>query len=91
MRKWHPDDRDGARRGSCAPAAPPAQWHGGAALPVRNAGGLVAEAHALGPVSWLAAAPLWVGLIAGGAVASLGWPGVKGLVGEPGGWIASGP
>ncbi|MCC2307815.1 hypothetical protein [Cellulomonas chengniuliangii] len=52
--------------GSCAPAAPSAQWHGGAALPVRNAGGMVAEAHALGAVSLLAASPLWVGLIAGG-------------------------
>lgn len=55
--------------GSCAPAAAPEQWHGGAALPVRNAGGLQAEAHDLGATaSLLGAMPTWVGFGIGGAM-----------------------
>ncbi|WP_147525064.1 DUF2975 domain-containing protein [Cellulomonas timonensis] len=55
--------------GSCGPAASPEQWHGGAALPVRSAGGLLAETHDLGATaSLLGAMPMWVGFVVGGAM-----------------------
>lgn len=55
---------------SCEPAATAGQWSGGVALPVRHAGGLVAEVHGdLDPVTaLLSTAPVWGGMIAGGVV-----------------------
>ncbi|MGV8976609.1 MAG: hypothetical protein ACOH17_01055 [Cellulomonas sp.] len=54
---------------SCEPAASAEQWKGGVSLPVRHAGGLVAEVYNVDPVTaLLATAPTWGGLIAAGAV-----------------------
>lgn len=54
---------------SCEPAATAEQWRGGVSLPVRHAGGLVAEVYDLDPVTaLLSTAPTWGGLIAAGVV-----------------------
>jgi hypothetical protein len=59
---------------SCNPAASPAQWRGGAALPVRQAGGylagglLPATGDLSAPVTLLATTPAWAGLVTGGLV-----------------------
>jgi hypothetical protein len=54
---------------SCEPAATAAQWSGGVSLPVRHAGGLLADAFEPDPVTaLLSTAPTWAGLIAAGVV-----------------------
>lgn len=55
---------------SCEPAATAEQWSGGVSLPVRHAGGLLAEVYDhLDPVTaLLSTAPVWGGLIAAGVV-----------------------
>jgi len=64
--------------GRCEPAAPAAQWQGGAAIPVRHSGGLVTATIGAGPVaSVLALAPRWVGLVGGGLVVLLLLPVVR--------------
>ncbi len=62
----------------CEPAAPAAQWQGGAALPVGHSGGLVTFVFEAGPVaSVLALAPRWTGLVGGGLVVLLLLPVVR--------------
>ncbi len=62
----------------CEPAATPEQWRGGESLPVRHAGGLLAEVSDLDPVSSvLGTAPAWGGLIAGGVVAFILLPALR--------------
>jgi len=62
----------------CEPAAPAAQWRGGAALPVGHSGGLVSHDVDASPVaSVLALAPRWVGLVGGGLVVLLLLPLVR--------------
>ena len=63
---------------SCGPAASPEQWRGGESLPVRHAGGLLADVHDLDPLSsLLGASPYWGGLIAGGVVALVLLPALR--------------
>lgn len=64
--------------GGCEPAAPAAQWLGGAALPLSHSGGLVAAPNNVSSMaSILAFAPTWVALIGAGIVVLLLVPVVR--------------